>query len=345
LGGGSVRGFGRALQRITALLGPTSAPTSLYAPSIAGTSVQLSWTNTDNISQIRVYRGATLVTTLSAASTTYTNTGLSSSTSYSFTVRYFKDAIEGSASNAVSPTTLPAEPTSVGSYPPSYESYNNLTVYWTDAINTGASYQVYFNGVLKTTTATNVFSVNIGSLTANTSYSIYVIAVKNGVSSAQSSTISTSTYPCWTSNQLIATYCDASANKIEVRGSGTCGTVYYNNEGNDVALCGYVPAGTLYTNLCINSTTRGATYHDGSGGLYNQAIETCGMLGYPEGQFQGYCCSSYPFVCWAAAGELVWRGCATYNAPPYNWIDYYSDGCAGLNPVEYINDPRCGYSG
>jgi hypothetical protein len=118
LGGGSTRGFGRAFRRITALLGPTSAPTSLSAPSIAGTSVQLSWTNTDNISQIRVYRGATLVTTLSAASTTYTNTGLSPITSYSFTVKYFKDAIEGSASNAVSITTLscPSAGTQVSYY-------------------------------------------------------------------------------------------------------------------------------------------------------------------------------------------------------------------------------------
>ena len=104
-GGGSARGFGRGR---TAVLGPTTVATSLSATP-ASTSVQLSWTNTDNISQIRVYRAATLVTTLSAASTTYTNTGLSSSTGYSFTIRYFKDNIEGSASNTATTTTLAPE--------------------------------------------------------------------------------------------------------------------------------------------------------------------------------------------------------------------------------------------
>ena len=102
-GGGSARGFGRGR---TAVLGPGLPVTSLSATP-GSTSVQLSWTNTDATAQIRVYRGASLVTTLSAASTTYTNTGLSPITSYSFTVKYFKDAIEGSASNTATTTTLP----------------------------------------------------------------------------------------------------------------------------------------------------------------------------------------------------------------------------------------------
>ena len=116
LGGGSARGFGRG-RKITALLGPTTVPTSL-ALTATGTTVSLTWTNTDNTSQIRVYRGATLVTTLSAASTSYTNTGLSPVTSYSFTVRYFTNTIEGSASNTASITTpsCPSAGTQVSYY-------------------------------------------------------------------------------------------------------------------------------------------------------------------------------------------------------------------------------------
>jgi hypothetical protein len=104
LGGGSVRGFGRGRRIIS---GPTTAATSLSATP-ASTSVQLSWTNTNATAQIRVYRAATLVTTLSAASTTYTNTGLSSSTSYSYTVVYIENGIEGPASNTATTTTLAA---------------------------------------------------------------------------------------------------------------------------------------------------------------------------------------------------------------------------------------------
>jgi len=105
LGGGSVRGFGRAFRRI--ISGPTTAATSLSATP-ASTSVQLSWTNTNAAAQIRVYRAATLVTTLSAASTSYTNTGLSSETSYSYTVVYIENGIEGPASNTATTTTLAA---------------------------------------------------------------------------------------------------------------------------------------------------------------------------------------------------------------------------------------------
>jgi len=53
LGGGSARGFGRA----RGVLGPTTAATSLSATQV-GTSVQLSWTNTNATAQIRVYRAA-----------------------------------------------------------------------------------------------------------------------------------------------------------------------------------------------------------------------------------------------------------------------------------------------
>lgn len=337
-GGGSARGFGRGGAR----LGPIGVPSSLSTTANSSTQITISWINGDASAQTQLYRDGVLVATLAAGVTTTTSTGLSASSSYSFYVRHIKDAITSVNSNTSSATTSPAVPTAIGAYPPSYESYNNLTVYWTDAINTGASYQVYFDGVLKTTTATNVYSVNIGSLTANTSYSIYVIAVKNGVSSAQSSPVNASTYPCWTNNQLIATYCNNLADKIEVRGSGTCGYVYYNNQGNDVPLCGHIPYGTFLGNTCINSTTTGAIRANGAGGTYTETVETCGMLGYPEGQFQGYCCSG---GCYAAAGELVWRGCSTYGIPPYNWVDYYSDGCGGLSVVEYINDPRCGYNG
>jgi Zn-dependent metalloprotease/chitodextrinase len=96
---------------ITTLATDTTAPTAPSALTASGTtssSTNLSWTaSTDNVAVTgyNVYNGATLVTTVSA--TTYTVTGLSPNTAYTFTVKA-KDAKDNLsvASNAASITTL-----------------------------------------------------------------------------------------------------------------------------------------------------------------------------------------------------------------------------------------------
>ena len=85
-----------------------TAPSALTASGTTATSTNLSWTaSTDNVAVTgyNVYNGATLVTTVSA--TTYTVTGLSPNTAYTFTVKA-KDAKDNLsvASNAASITTL-----------------------------------------------------------------------------------------------------------------------------------------------------------------------------------------------------------------------------------------------
>ncbi|MFC4100260.1 fibronectin type III domain-containing protein [Paenibacillus xanthanilyticus] len=87
---------------------PPSVPGNLTAPSKTDTSVTLSWTaSTDNlgVAGYEIFRGATLAGT-TTGSTTYTVTGLSPSTSYTFTVKA-KDGSgnRSAASGAVSVTT------------------------------------------------------------------------------------------------------------------------------------------------------------------------------------------------------------------------------------------------
>jgi bacillolysin len=93
---------------LTTDITPPTAPTALTASGTTATSTNLSWTaSTDNVAVTgyNIYKGATLVTTVSA--TTYTVTGLSANTAYTFTVKA-KDAKDNlsDASNAVSITTL-----------------------------------------------------------------------------------------------------------------------------------------------------------------------------------------------------------------------------------------------
>jgi len=102
-------GIGAAYAGSTDTTAP-STPASLTASGTTSTSTNLSWTaSTDNVAVTgyNVYSGATLLGT--ATGTTYTASGLTASTTYSFTVKA-KDAAGNlsAASNAVSVTTLAA---------------------------------------------------------------------------------------------------------------------------------------------------------------------------------------------------------------------------------------------
>ncbi len=84
-----------------------STPTNLIASSVGETTLSLSWTaSTDNVgvTGYDVYQGSTLLTNVTG--TTYNVTGLSSSTTYNFTVRA-KDAAgnQSAVSNTASATT------------------------------------------------------------------------------------------------------------------------------------------------------------------------------------------------------------------------------------------------
>ena len=101
---------------ITAGTSDTTAPSTptLSATGTTQTSTNLSWTaSTDNVgvTGYDVYRGTTLLTTVTG--TTYTATGLTAATAYTFSVRA-KDAAGNisASSNSVNVTTLPATTTS-----------------------------------------------------------------------------------------------------------------------------------------------------------------------------------------------------------------------------------------
>jgi chitodextrinase len=87
-----------------------TAPAGLTSPSRTAGSVALSWTaSTDNVgvAGYRVYRGSTEAGT--SATTSFTDTGLSPATSYTYTVKAYDAAGNTSAASApVTVTTLPS---------------------------------------------------------------------------------------------------------------------------------------------------------------------------------------------------------------------------------------------
>jgi chitinase len=86
---------------------PPSAPGSVHSTGVTASSVSLAWSaSTDNVgvSGYDVFRGSTKVGTVTG--TSFTNSGLSASTTYSYTVKAHDAAGNNSAaSNAVSVTT------------------------------------------------------------------------------------------------------------------------------------------------------------------------------------------------------------------------------------------------
>jgi chitodextrinase len=237
---------------ITSGVTDTVAPTAptLAASGTTQTTTNLSWSGaTDNVAVTGydVYRGATLLG--STASTTFAVTGLTASTTYSFTVRAKDAAGNVSAdSNSVSVTTLaPVVDTTAPTAPTLSASGTTQTttnLSWTGATdNVGVTgYDVLRNGVVigSTTTATT-FAVT--GLTASTTYTFNVRAKDAaGNISANSNTVSVTTLAVAT-----VTYCTASANSTadERIGRVQLGTI--NNPSTGTA--GYENFTAISTNL------------------------------------------------------------------------------------------------
>ena len=246
---------------ITAGSTDTVAPTAptLTASGTTQTTTSLSWTGaTDNVAVTGydVYQGTTLLGSTTTA-TTYAVSGLTASTTYTFTVKA-KDAAGNVsvASNAVAVTTLaPVPDTTAPTAPTLSASGTTLTttnLSWTGATdNVGVTgYNVYQGTTLlgSTTTAT---SFAVTGLTASTTYTFYVQAKDAaGNISVASNTVSVTTLTPDTTAPTAPT----------LSASGTTATttnLSWTGATDNVAVTGYdVYKGTTL----LGSTTTATTF-------------------------------------------------------------------------------------
>src|SRR2546430_1094146 len=90
---------------------PPTVPTGLTATAVSSSQINLSWTaSSDNVgvSGYRVYRGGTQIATTSA--TSFANTGLAPSTTYTYTIAAYDAAGNVSAQSSSASATTPAPP-------------------------------------------------------------------------------------------------------------------------------------------------------------------------------------------------------------------------------------------
>jgi len=160
-----------------------STPTGLSASAVSSSQINLSWSaSTDNVgvTGYRVYRAGTLLATLGAV-TSYQNTGLSASTSYSYTVQALDAAGNASAQSAsASATTQAAGDTIPPSVPTGLTgtavSAAQINLTWNASTDNVAvtSYQVYLNDAMIANTPATSFQHT--GLTAGTTYNYRVSA-------------------------------------------------------------------------------------------------------------------------------------------------------------------------
>lgn len=249
-----------------------TAPTNLTASGTTQTSTNLSWTaSTDNVgvTGYDIFRDGSLLA--SVTGTTYTATGLTASTTYSFFVRA-KDAagnisansntVSVTTSNAPAPDTIaPTAPTLSASG--TTQTSTNLS--WSGATdNVGVTgYDVLRNGtIIGSTTTATTFSVT--GLTASTTYTFNVRAKDAaGNISVNSNTVSVTTL----ANTV--TYCtsrgnstaDEFINRVQL---GSINNLSGNNGGygNFTNLSTNLVRGTSNT-ITITPTWTSTVYREG----------------------------------------------------------------------------------
>jgi chitodextrinase len=127
---------------------PPSVPTGLTASAVSSSQINLSWTaSSDNVgvSGYRVFRNGVQIATTSA--TSFTNTGLSPSTTYTYAVAAFDAAGNLSAQSSSASATTPAAPDTT---PPTVSitaPANGATVKGTVSVSANASDNVGVVGV------------------------------------------------------------------------------------------------------------------------------------------------------------------------------------------------------
>src|SRR6266536_1978770 len=151
---------------------PPPTPTGLTVTGTTSSSVSLSWNASSGATGYKVYRG-TSVTTVTGTSATIT--GLSASTTYSFTVSATNSAGESAQSAPVSATTSSGStsppPTPTGLTVTGTTS-SSVSLSW-NASSGATGYKVHRGTSVTTVTGT---SATIGGLAAGTTYSFTVSA-------------------------------------------------------------------------------------------------------------------------------------------------------------------------
>jgi len=241
-------------------------PENVTVTAASATSVIVNWSAVAGATGYRVYRSTTASGAYSpvanTTSTSFTNSGLTSGTTYYYKVTAYTNAGEGTQSAYVSVTTVPSVPTNVTAS----TSSGNVVVSWAQV--TGATGYYVYRGATASGAYSRVTDVTSASYTdaevsPGTSYYYKVSAYTSGGESSQSSYISVTAplvVPAAPANVTATKWTKTS---ISVGWSAVSGATRYfvcrstTSDGN----FNYVLGDTYNTGYLDTGLTEGATYY------------------------------------------------------------------------------------
>ena len=170
-----------------------AAPSGLSATAVSSSQINLSWTDSDSTEagfKIERCSGAgcsdfAQIATVGTNVTSYSNTGLTALTSYSYRVRAYNTAGDSDYSNTASAVTLeaPALPLAPSNLVASAFSKSQINLTWTDNSGNETGFRIErckgstcTNFALIATVGANVTSYSNTKLNANTTYRYRVYA-------------------------------------------------------------------------------------------------------------------------------------------------------------------------
>jgi poly(hydroxyalkanoate) depolymerase family esterase len=227
-----------------------AAPTGLTVTGTTNTSASLSWTASSGAASYNVYRGGTLVNSSPVTGTSFTDSGLTAGTAYSYTVASVDSSgTIGAQSGVVSATTTgtnPGLPAPTGLTVGAVTS-SSIALSWT-AVSGASGYDVYRNGTQVNTSAVTGTGYTDTGLATGTGYSYTVAAVDSTGRIGAQSTAVTGTTSSYTPT------CYKTDNYDQVatgRAHQTLGEVYANGSNQDMGLY------NLYATHTLEETSAG----------------------------------------------------------------------------------------
>ncbi|MBR7837086.1 fibronectin type III domain-containing protein [Actinospica durhamensis] len=324
-----------------------SVPTGLTSPSQTASSISLSWTASTGSSGVAgydVYRNGTKVGT--STSTSYTDTGLTASTSYTYTVDAYDSAGDTSAQSS-SVTVSTAAATCTTCSPPSVpsgvtadqESSSSVQISW-GASSGGAGvagYDVYRNGT-KVGTSTSTSYTDTG-LSASTSYTYTVAAYdSSNDTSAQSGGLAVATVASGTTGY------EAESTANTLAGGATIASCSACSGGQEV---GYVGEGGTLTFPNVSATSAGSytltvKYIDGDAGrnatlTVNGTASTVTFTGTNNSNWTTLQTKTVTVTLNAGTNTIEFSNASAY-APDFDQITLNSGGSSGSSGTVYEAD-------
>jgi chitodextrinase len=238
---------------------PPTTPTGLSADASSGTQVDLSWNaSTDNnaVAGYTIYRDGTSLATVSGSTLTYTDAGVQTGVTYSYSVDAFDDAGNHSTQSSPVSVTIPDQPPSTpDGLTASAVSATQVDLAWNASTDntTVAGYTVFRDGAPLATVSGSTLTYSDTTVQSGFTYSYAVDAYDDGGNhSSLSSSVSVTTpdiVPPSVPDGLSAAA--SSASQVDLT---------WNAATDNVGIAGY----TIYRDGAVLTTTTETAFSDTS---------------------------------------------------------------------------------